>query len=82
MPIAPNFGRRRPPLSPTAIDVLARWSDILKSLDIRGCTLFCTLKGDRLSNRYIRNLLHRLAGQAWLDRRVHPHGLRHTYAAS
>ncbi len=26
------------------------------------------------------NLLHRLAGRAGVDKRTHPHGLRHTFA--
>jgi hypothetical protein len=29
---------------------------------------------------YVRNLLHRLGGRAGIDKRVHPHGLRHTFA--
>jgi site-specific recombinase XerD len=66
---------------PTADDALARWLDTRRALGIRGGTLFCTLKGGPVSDRYVRNLLHRLAGQAGIDKRVHPHGLRHTYAA-
>jgi len=30
---------------------------------------------------YVRHLLPRLAAKAGLDRRVHAHGLRHTYAS-
>jgi site-specific recombinase XerD len=66
---------------PTATDALARWLDTRKALGIRGGPLFCTLKGGPVSDRYVRNLLHRLAAQAGIDKRVHPHGLRHTYAA-
>ena len=66
---------------PTADDALARWLDTRRALGIRGGTLFCTLKGGPVSDRYVRNLLHRLAGQAGIGKRVHPHGLRHTYAA-
>ena len=66
---------------PAATDALARWLDTRKSLGIRGAPLFCTLKGGPVSDRYVRNLLHRLATQAGIDKRVHPHGLRHTYAA-
>jgi site-specific recombinase XerD len=66
---------------PTATDALARWLDTRKALGIRGGPLFCTLAGKPVSDRYVRNLLHRLAGQAGIDKRVHPHGLRHTYAA-
>jgi site-specific recombinase XerD len=28
----------------------------------------------------VRDLLHRLAGEAGIEKRVHPHGLRHTFA--
>jgi site-specific recombinase XerD len=66
---------------PTADDALARWLDTRRALGIRGGTLFCTLKGGPVSDRYVRNLLHRLASQAGIGKRVHPHGLRHTYAA-
>jgi site-specific recombinase XerD len=43
--------------------------------------LFCTLKGDPVNTSYIRRLLPRLAHKAKIDKRVHPHGLRHTHAA-
>jgi site-specific recombinase XerD len=66
---------------PSADDALARWADTRKALGIRGGPLFCTLAGGPLQAAYVRNLLHRLAGQAAIDKRVHPHGLRHTYAA-
>ena len=44
--------------------------------------LFCTLSGESLSNRYVRDMLKRIAAKAGLEKRVHPHGLRHSYAAS
>ena len=34
----------------------------------------------RCSDQYVRNLLHRLGERAGIDKRVHPHGLRHTFA--
>jgi integrase/recombinase XerD len=43
--------------------------------------LFCRLDGGPLDQSYVRHLLRRLAGKAGIDKRVHPHGLRHTYAA-
>jgi site-specific recombinase XerD len=47
------------------------------------CTahLFCTLKGGPMSDRYVRIMMKRIAAKAKLDKRVHPHGLRHTHAA-
>jgi site-specific recombinase XerD len=43
--------------------------------------LFCTLQGDHLQPSYCRTLLARLGRKAGIDKRVHPHGLRHTGAA-
>jgi len=43
--------------------------------------LFCTLEGHPLLSRYCRALLARLGRKAGIDKRVHPHGLRHTGAA-
>jgi site-specific recombinase XerD len=63
-----------------ATDALVRWIDKRKSLGFTGGPLFCTLKGDVLSDDYVRGLLRRLAVKAGIEKRVHPHGLRHTYA--
>jgi site-specific recombinase XerD len=65
---------------PSATDALARWIDTRKGLGLRNGPLFCTLDGGTLSDRYVRNLLHRLAEKAGVDKRVHPHGMRHTFA--
>lgn len=65
---------------PSADDALMRWIDTRKTLGLRNGPLFCTLRGGELSDRYVRNLLHRLADEAGIDKRVHPHGLRHTFA--
>jgi site-specific recombinase XerD len=42
--------------------------------------LFCTADGGLLSDDYVRGLLRRLAARAGIDKRVHPHGLRHSFA--
>ncbi len=47
----------------------------------QGAPLLCTLKGTPTDPSYARHLLPRLAKRAGLERRVHPHGLRHTHAA-
>jgi integrase/recombinase XerD len=65
---------------PSADDALARWLDVRRSLGIRGRTLFCTLGGGQLSDRYVRDMLRRMAARAGVERRVHPHALRHTFA--
>jgi site-specific recombinase XerD len=65
---------------PSATDALARWIDTRKSLGLRNGPLFCTLAGGPVYPQYVRLLLERLAGKAGVDKRVHPHGLRHTFA--
>jgi site-specific recombinase XerD len=69
---------------PSADDALTRWLDERKrQADRHGWTngpLFCTLDGGQLSDRYVRDLLKRLAAKAGVEKRVHPHAFRHTYA--
>lgn len=43
--------------------------------------MFCTLQGGQLDTSYLRHLMKRLARRAGVERRCHPHGLRHRYAA-
>ncbi len=62
--------------------LLARWLDRRRRLSPGArATVFCTLDGGRIDPSYVRHLLPRLAAKTGLDRRVHAHGLRHTYAA-
>ena len=42
--------------------------------------LFCTSDGGKLADRYVRELLPRLARDAGINKRCHYHGLRHTMA--
>lgn len=63
-----------------ADDALARWLDTRKALGITRGPLFCTLDGGPVSAEYVRGMLNRLAGKAGLEKRVHPHGMRHTFA--
>ncbi len=62
--------------------LLARWIDRRRGLSPGARSpVFCTLQGGRIDSSYVRRLLPRLAAKAGIDRRVHAHGLRHTYAA-
>ncbi len=62
--------------------LLARWLDRRRKLSPGArAPVFCTLAGGRVDASYVRHLLPRLATKAGLDRRVHAHGLRHTYAS-
>jgi len=65
---------------PSATDALARWIDTRKGIGLRGGPLFCTLAGGPLHAQYVRIMLGRLAARAGIDKRVHPHALRHTFA--
>lgn len=42
--------------------------------------LFCTLKGNKLSDRYLREMVKRLAKNAAISHDVYPHLLRYTFA--
>ncbi len=73
--------RRTVGIDPNAVAILSRWTDRRKMLQPkRGAPLFCTLNGRPLHPSYVRTLLPRLAAKAGIDKRVHPHGLRHTMA--
>jgi integrase len=62
--------------------LLARWLDRRRGLSPGArAPVFCTLTGGRVDPSYVRHLLPRLARKADVARRVHAHGLRHTYAA-
>src|SRR5436190_2428216 len=62
--------------------LIARWLDRRQRLGVNGRRrLFCKLDGGPLEQSYVRHLLRRLAAKAGIERRVHPHGLRHTYSA-
>lgn len=65
------------------IDATGRWLDARQLFVPRNgrCPLFCTLEGHKLQQPYVRNLLRRIAAKAGVEKRVHPHGFRHTHAA-
>jgi integrase len=44
--------------------------------------LFCTLDGGPLCDTYVRDMLKRTGAKAGITKRVHPHGLRHSYASA
>lgn len=73
--------RRTTGLDPGAMAIVMRWMDKRSQSGIdRRTPLFCTLDGHSLKPSYVRTLLGRLAAKAGIDKRVHPHGLRHTHA--
>ena len=69
------------PLDPEAFAVVQRWAEKREKLGIGPRrTLICTLAGEPMKDAYVRVMLPRLAKRAGIVKRVHAHGLRHTYA--
>ena len=69
-------------LDPGALAVIARWVDRRALLGVGNrAPLLCTLKGATVKDAYVRKLMKRLGHRAGIEKRVHPHGLRHTHAA-
>jgi integrase/recombinase XerD len=81
------------PLTSATRQALDLWQQQRAKLGLRGGPLFCTVSEGQatgygqgkelrpkqpLDSRYIRQLVARLAKKAGIDRRVHPHMLRHT----
>jgi len=58
------------------LDLLGMWDERRP----RSRYFFCTLKGDKLNDRYIRQLVERYAEKAGIGKHVNPHMLRHTFA--
>jgi len=68
-------------IDPEAAAVLQRWLDRRVAIGVNGRhPVFCTLRGKPLKSVYVRNLMKRLAAKVGIEKRVHPHGLRHTHA--
>jgi site-specific recombinase XerD len=61
--------------------ILQLWLDRRAAAGITArAPVFCTLQAQQVSSAYVRTLLPRLARRAGIDKRVHAHGLRHTFA--
>ena len=67
-------------LDPEATAVLGVWLERRARLGLTG-PLFCSLNSTPLLPSYCRTLLTRLGKKAKIAKRVHPHGLRHTFAS-
>jgi site-specific recombinase XerD len=74
--------RRTVGIDAGASALLARWIERRQALGIGPRSpLFCTLVGEPLMPSYVRAMLQRLANRAGIEKRVHPHGLRHARAS-
>ncbi len=76
-------GHRTVGLDPEALALVDQWATHRRAvLSVNGQRpLFCTLRGVALQPSYVRSMLKRLAARSGIERRVHPHALRHTMAA-
>jgi len=70
-------------VDPAAAELLAAWATKRAALGVPGTAPYlCTLDGRPVLPSYVRSLCKRLAEAAGVDSaRVHPHALRHTFAA-
>lgn len=78
--------RRVVAVDPAAAAIIEKWVDRRRRLGIPGSKpLFCVISrptvGEPVGSAYVRDLLKRLAVKAGIEKRVSPHGLRHTYAS-
>jgi site-specific recombinase XerD len=68
-------------IDPGAGQVIGAWIERRNRLGFgAAATLFCTMQGAPMKTSYLKALLPKLARQASIGKRVHPHGLRHTHA--
>ncbi len=59
------------------LDLLQTWRE---RRPVPSPYVFCTLKGGPLTTKYFREAIKRIAKRAGLDKDIHPHMLRHTFA--
>lgn len=74
---------RRVQCGDEALEAIQHWLAARSTLDLpAGAPLFCTLRGAKLHDTYVRAMLQRLAERAGWSKRIHPHGFRHTFAVN
>lgn len=72
-------------LDPMACSIVTIWMQERRGLELTGREpVFCVISkptvGKPMYSSYVRNLLKDCATKAGIEKRVHPHGLRHTHA--
>lgn len=69
------------PIEPYVLSAVDAWLTVKAKLpSAKGKPVFTTLRGGPLDTRYVRAMIDREAKAAGIDKHVHPHLLRHTYA--
>ncbi|MCJ7508436.1 MAG: tyrosine-type recombinase/integrase [candidate division Zixibacteria bacterium] len=61
-------------------DYLTDLIDTWRNIRPKSNYFFPTLKGRKLSDRYIQQMVKRYAQKAGIEKKISPHTLRHTYA--
>ena len=64
-----------------ACAIIEAWMTRRAKRGFRNGRLFCNLDGTPMSPNAVREMLRRAAEKAGIEKRVHPHGLRHAHAA-
>lgn len=74
--------RRTVGIDPGASPIIEHWVEVRRErlAPPLGIPLFCSQKCRRMSKSMVRETLMRNARRAGIEKRVHPHGLRHTMA--
>ena len=79
--------RRQVAVDAYAVAMLERWMAVRAELGLQApgrTPVFCCVdvrtRGKAMYSSYVRDMLKHRALQAGIDKRVHPHGLRHTMA--
>lgn len=78
--------RRVVAIDPAAAAVLEVWAEERRRMGLTGrhlyfCVISSPCRGQKLGDAYVRELCKRLATKAGIEKRVHPHGLRHSFAS-
>jgi len=73
--------RRTIGIDPGATPHIEAWLECRETLHLPAAApVFCTMKGTPMAASSVSALFHKLAHRAGIEKRVHPHGLRHTHA--
>jgi site-specific recombinase XerD len=80
-----NGKRRQVAIDNYALAMLERWLLIRSELGLTGrepvfCCVDVRTRGKAMYSSYVRHMLKQRGREAGIDKRVHPHGLRHTMA--
>ena len=73
--------RRTVGIDPGAVWIIEAWIERRTALGLpNDAPLFCTLRGRTMRSSLVHSFLPRLARKVGIEKRVHPHGFRHTHA--